>query len=1446
MTVSEVKEHLQEVDYWYSNTDVNITMKGYVVEIATVFASSYNNISLYIVDEDFCAGYYLYRVGCDQATADRLVPGAPVIVTGTTNTNYNGLIETNAGGQIVIDEDREAINIEETVHALDNEVIGGLFSANYHQSSLVSLTNWKVVEVKTAPSAASSTETLFVLEKAGVKVAVIVSKYHEGSYTRTDDNSVWKALCEHGVQEGDIVSVKGVLGNYKNSHQIAVRSINDIVKGGTADAEGTVYPGIAAGEAVEAIDAALVAGGLTAPVVATEKAVEIPTIDGVEISARVLGGNAIEVEDGVLFVTPGKLENACVRFDITVGEFSTAIFRYIKSADLDDLGKVELEGQNLKLDIDAVTKNTTLELPTEGSLFEGVTIAWSFKEGTTHDCATLEGNVLTVTLPAEATSITIVATLTLGEASTTVEFGLNVSQRRALENKVTGADLTSIPALNEIGAAQAHNTYTTDSYLVIGYVDEIANATYGNIYIVDAEGNRLYVYGVNDIAGKKYGEMENKPVAGDVVVLYGPMGQYNGTAQMKPGVLMQLNDTVYANVEGEGGELGTLGTIVLTTTSLNLTASKYQDGSAVVNGVTFDFVELGYYDNGLQWRHKAETGKTTKIWNSTELPGGIVSIKIVLNAAKGAYDNTDLFAFNFGTSATNLTSSYLLSTVKGQLEYTIVPDANTYTFFSMAKNMLQYSNYIDSITITVNGEVEEEHQHTYVWTDLGDGTCSAVCSGDSTHTVAAQAHVDTDLNGACDNCSATVELPEPILAPADGTYKMYLVQTTLGKKLYWDGNSDDREYFTLTENADDAVVVTIAKVGENAYTIKLGEKFVEIYVQSNGTSLRPTLVDASTQSWAWDETAGVFTWNITEKVVYLGTYGTYNTISVSETWRITGSNLSAIGSSQFICQYEAASAPECSHVFANACDNECDLCGEPNPDYVAGHVYDNACDAVCNECEEARTPADHVDAEAPKCVCDVCEAALDHVDTNSDNKCDNCETNIIPLCTGDHTYTDECDAECDACPFVREDAPHKFENACDGECECGATRTPADHVDTAEADCKCDVCDAALEHKYDNACDADCNVCGESRTPAEHVFDNNCDADCNVCGTANPDYADHADLDSNSKCDECGAVVTAHAGTEADPYSVADSLLVAGELAQGAYTEKVFITGVIKSIGSTGSYLKNVYIVDTEDSTKEILVFSVNFTAGVVDSVAVGDTVTINGYLTNYYGTLEVTSYNGDYAYFTACTPHTCDMSEATCLEAATCSICGKVDGEALGHTDEENSDGLCDRCGKSMSAPVEASLGKVTFGASTNTNKTGGYTAALTTVANGITLTSQNFNSNNNEWAYIRCGRKSDPSVATISTGAMSQTITKVVVTIDSVLDASKVNSFKLIVATDASFTNVVETINGTIGTGAKTFNITNPQAGLYYQIVFDCSAHGSKNGIVQVSGVEFFGYNA
>ena len=107
-----------------------------------------------------------------------------------------------------------------------------------------------------------------------------------------------------------------------------------------------------------------------------------------------------------------------------------------------------------------------------------------------------------------------------------------------------------------------------------------------------------------------------------------------------------------------------------------------------------------------------------------------------------------------------------------------------------------------------------------------------------------------------------------------------------------------------------------------------------------------------------------------------------------------------------------------SHVYDNACDTTCNVCGADRAAYA--HVYDSAiCDTTCNICGAVR-----LDPHIWDSACDA--------------ECSRCgETRIVP----DHIYDNACDANC---------------NACNGE------RTPADHV-------------------YDDEFDATCNVCGERR-----------------------------------------------------------------------------------------------------------------------------------------------------------------------------------------------------------------------------------------------------------------------------------------------------------------------------------------------------------------------------
>lgn len=98
--------------------------------------------------------------------------------------------------------------------------------------------------------------------------------------------------------------------------------------------------------------------------------------------------------------------------------------------------------------------------------------------------------------------------------------------------------LITLEQANALGKAQAHNTYTTDKYYVEGTITEVYNTTYGNMYIKDDAGNTFTVYGLY-YNGSRYDAMTNKPVAGDKIKVYGAVGQYNGTAQIKNGELVE-------------------------------------------------------------------------------------------------------------------------------------------------------------------------------------------------------------------------------------------------------------------------------------------------------------------------------------------------------------------------------------------------------------------------------------------------------------------------------------------------------------------------------------------------------------------------------------------------------------------------------------------------------------------------------------------------------------------------------------------------------------------------------------------------------------------------------------------------------------------------------------------------------------------------------------------
>lgn len=145
-------------------------------------------------------------------------------------------------------------------------------------------------------------------------------------------------------------------------------------------------------------------------------------------------------------------------------------------------------------------------------------------------------------------------------------------------------------------------------------------------------------------------------------------------------------------------------------------------------------------------------------------------------------------------------------------------------------------------------------------------------------------------------------------------------------------------------------------------------------------------------------------------------------------------------------------------------------------------------------------------------------------------------------------------------------------------------------------------------------------------------------------------------------------------------------------------------------------------------------------------------------------------------------------------------------------------------------------------FGSSYNSKSVGGYTETWYATYNGFRVDLANFNNNNNNWSYVKCGRSSGASTGTITTNeTIDKPVTKVVLTIDAIT-AAKVTSITLYTSSNKSTWTSAGTFDKS--TGSKTVSISSPTANLYYKIEAVCT-QGSSNGLVTISQIDYY-YNA
>ena len=315
------------------------------------------------------------------------------------------------------------------------------------------------------------------------------------------------------------------------------------------------------------------------------------------------------------------------------------------------------------------------------------------------------------------------------------------------------------------------------------------------------------------------------------------------------------------------------------------------------------------------------------------------------------------------------------------------------------------------------------------------------------------------------------------------------------------------------------------------------------------------------------------------------------------------------------CGYTRGSATCIEHTYSNRCDQSCNVCGVQGAKSFFGnsnrvpefwHCYQSSCDTTCEDCGAERTITHTYPNADCATTCTVCgfnrgntgvahtysnvlDGENNPIDNSSacDTVCDACgETREVPhrflaKCSAkcsicnlpnpniEHTYTDDCDEECDVVGCIgTRTAPHNFKYACAEKCSdcdaenpsavdhiygatcdttcnrgCGFVRTGVKHTydNVHDATCNIEGCGFVRTAEtdstfvaacvYDNACDATCNACGAERTPADHAYDNACDTTCNVCNTTRTvsahvygeDFEESAEGTKIYTCTICGA-----------------------------------------------------------------------------------------------------------------------------------------------------------------------------------------------------------------------------------------------------------------------------------------------------------------------------------